>query len=117
MSTQTPAANKAANAKEGADSAVTAAQPAAKPAVEIAPEVSSAIKSAGKLLDATRNQTVTAQVIMELPTDERTVIDKFIVTVANRQAFAGQISAAARQAAIARNAGKPKRVRKPAAKK
>lgn len=116
MSTQSPVA-KGATADKAANTDATATAQAAKPAVEIAPEVSSAIQSAGKLLDATRNQTVTAQVIMELPTDERTVIDKFIVTVANRQAFAGQISAAARAAAVARNAGKPKRVRKPANKK
>jgi len=114
MSTQTPV-QKGATA--GAQTETAAAQPAAKPPVEIAPEVSSAIGSAGKLLDATRNQTVTAQVIMELPTDERAVIDKFIVTVANRQAFAGQISAAARAASALRNAGKPKRKRGPANKK
>jgi hypothetical protein len=117
MSTmQTPAA-KGATADKGVETAATAVQSAAKPPVEIAPEVSSAISSAGKLLDATRNQTVTAQVIMELAPEQRTVIDSFIITVANRQAFAGQISAAARAAAVARNAGKPKRKRGPAAKK
>jgi hypothetical protein len=115
MSTTSTPASKGGNAAN-ATNAQDAAQ-APKPALDIDPKVSSAIGSAGKLLDATRNQTVTAQVIMELPDDKRAIIDEFVLTVANRQAFAGQISAAARAAQKERNAGRPKRVRKPANKK